>query len=32
MLCPVQEPMRDCFLYEGYREAWKLLRSEPQHG
>lgn len=27
MLCPVQTPRRDSYLYEGYREAWKLLRN-----
>ena len=27
MLCPVQPMRRDCYKYEGYREAWKLLRS-----
>jgi hypothetical protein len=27
MLCPVQPMRRDCYRYEGYREAWKLLRS-----
>jgi hypothetical protein len=32
MLCPVQQPMRDCYLYQGYREAWKLLRGGPKHG
>jgi hypothetical protein len=27
MLCPVQLMKRDCYKYESYREAWKLLRS-----
>jgi hypothetical protein len=27
MLCPVQPMRRDCYKYECYREAWKLLRS-----
>ncbi len=27
MLCPVRKPERNRYLYEGYREAWKLLRS-----
>jgi hypothetical protein len=27
MLCPVQPMRRDCYRYEGYREAWKLLRG-----
>jgi PD-(D/E)XK endonuclease len=31
MLCPVQQPMRDRYLYEDYREAWKLLRSRTNH-
>ncbi|MFY9680520.1 MAG: group I intron-associated PD-(D/E)XK endonuclease [Candidatus Sulfotelmatobacter sp.] len=26
MLCPVQPMQRDCYKYEGYRDAWKLLR------
>ena len=31
MLCPVQPMRRDCYKYEGYREAWKLLRSGTRH-
>jgi hypothetical protein len=27
MLCPVRPMRRDCYKYECYREAWKLLRS-----
>jgi len=27
MLCPMQSMRRDCYQYEGYREAWKLLRG-----
>jgi hypothetical protein len=27
MLCPVQPMRRDCYKYEGYREAWHLLRG-----
>jgi hypothetical protein len=27
MLCPVQPMRRNCYRYEAYREAWKLLRS-----
>jgi hypothetical protein len=27
ILCPVQPMRRNCYRYEGYREAWKLLRS-----
>ncbi len=27
MLCPVQPLKRNCYKYESYREAWKLLRS-----
>jgi PD-(D/E)XK nuclease superfamily protein len=26
MLCPVRPMRRDCYNYERYREAWKLLR------
>ena len=32
MLCPVQPMLRDCYKYEGYREAWKLLRSGARPG
>jgi PD-(D/E)XK endonuclease len=32
MLCPVQPMRRDCYKYEGYREAWNLLRSGPKSG
>jgi|SRR5580704_879375 hypothetical protein len=31
MLCPVRPMRRDCYQYEGYREAWKLLRSQARH-
>jgi hypothetical protein len=27
MLCPVQPMRRNCYKYESYQEAWKLLRS-----
>jgi hypothetical protein len=27
MLYPMQRMRRDCYRYEGYREAWKLLRG-----
>jgi PD-(D/E)XK endonuclease len=27
MLCPVRPMRRNCYKYESYREAWKLLRS-----
>jgi hypothetical protein len=27
MLCPVQPMQRNCYRYECYREAWKLLRA-----
>jgi hypothetical protein len=27
MLCPVRRMRRNCYKYEGYREAWNLLRS-----
>jgi hypothetical protein len=27
MLCPVQPMRRNCYRYESYREAWKLLRG-----
>jgi PD-(D/E)XK endonuclease len=26
MLCPVRQPKRDLYHYEGYREAWSLMR------
>jgi len=31
MLCPVRRPKRDLYRYEGYREAWNLLRSPTMH-
>ncbi len=31
MLCPMQPMRRDCYQYEAYREAWKLLRSGKKH-
>jgi len=27
MLCPVQSMRRNCYKYEAFREAWKLLRN-----
>jgi hypothetical protein len=30
MLCPVQPMRRNCYKYEGYREAWQLLRSRKK--
>ncbi len=29
MLCPIHQPKRDLYHYEGYREAWNLLRRPP---
>jgi len=29
MLCPARRPRRDRYLYEGYREAWNLMRRLP---
>ena len=31
MLCPVRQPKCDRYLYEEYREAWKLLRGVTTH-
>jgi hypothetical protein len=31
MLCPVRKPKRNRYLYEHYREAWKLLHQAPAH-
>jgi hypothetical protein len=30
MLCPVTNPEKNRYLYEGYREAWGLLRAKPE--
>jgi hypothetical protein len=30
MLCPMQSLEKDRYLYEGYREAWGLLRPKPE--
>jgi hypothetical protein len=30
MLCPMQPLEKDRYLYEGYREAWGLLRGRPE--
>ena len=30
MLCPMQPLEKDRYLYEGYREAWGLLRPGPE--
>jgi hypothetical protein len=30
MLCPVRQPKRDLYRYEGYREGWNLMRRPPQ--
>jgi hypothetical protein len=30
MLCPVQRLKKNRYLYEGYREAWGLLRVKPE--
>ena len=30
MLCPVQPLEKNRYLYEGYREAWSLLRAKPE--
>jgi hypothetical protein len=32
MLCPVQPVVKNRYLYEGYREAWSLLRPRPERG
>jgi hypothetical protein len=32
MLCPVQRLGKNRYLYEGYREAWPLLRPRPETG
>jgi hypothetical protein len=30
VLCPLQPMRRDCYKYESYRDAWKLLRSRKR--
>jgi hypothetical protein len=30
MLCPMQRLEKNRYLYEGYREAWSLLRLKPE--
>ena len=32
MLCPMQTLEKNRYLYEGYREAWRLLRPGPEKG
>ena len=32
MLCPMQPLEKNRYLYEGYKEAWPLLRGKPEKG